>query len=118
MNYYKSRARRQRSALNEYFLEADRILRYLIGNDEKLETLIICNPYKQRFMTTDQEVYHALGSIKEYDEFNLKKLSKLFEMVSIRTVARKQVLTDEMVEELRAEALKSEQNERDRSQDT
>lgn len=96
--------------MNEYFLEAGRILRYLIGNDEKLETLIICNPYRQRFVTTDQEIYHALGSVKEYDDFNLKKLSKLFEMVSIRTVARKQVLTDSIVEELRAEALKNDQD--------
>lgn len=110
MNHYTNGERRQRSALNEYFLEADRILRYLIGNDEKLETLIICNPYMQRFVTTDQEVYHALAAVKDYDDFKLKKLSKLFEMVSIRAVARKKVLTDEMVEDLRAEALKSEQD--------
>ncbi|MBN1544639.1 hypothetical protein JW898_04205 [Candidatus Woesearchaeota archaeon] len=99
--------RRLRSALNEYFLDAGKILRYLIGNDDKLETLIICNPYRQRFVTTDQEVYHALGSVKEYDTFRLNRLSKLFEAVSVRTVARKQLLTDEIVERLRADALRS-----------
>ena len=108
MNPQDTRARRERSALNEYFLDAGKILRYLIGSDEKLETLIICNPYRQRFATTDQEVYHALGSIKEYDDFKLKKLSKLFEMVSIKPVMRKQVLTDSMVDTLRAEALRKE----------
>ena len=94
-----------RSAINQYFIDAPKVLRYLIGNDDKLETLIICNPYKQRFITTDQELYHAIGSIKEYDEFNLKKLSKFFEMVTVRTVAKKQLLTEERVEQLRAEAL-------------
>ena len=109
MNHQDTRSRRERSALKEYFMEARVILRYLIGNDDKLDTIIICNPHQQRFVTTDQEVYHALGSVKEYDNFKLKKLSKLFEMVSIRTVARKQVLTDDRVENLRSEALKIEQ---------
>ena len=109
MNYNENRTRRAKSALNEYFLEAGRILRYLIGSDDKLDTLIICNPYKQRFVTTDQEVCHALGSVKEYDSFRLKKLAKFFETVSIRAVARKQVLTDEVVEKLRSEALRKEE---------
>jgi hypothetical protein len=94
------------SALNEYFIEAGKILRYLIGNDEKLETLIIFNPHRQRFVTTDQEVYFAIASIKEYDSFKITKLSKLFENVAVRTVMKKQVLTEEMVEKLRADALK------------
>lgn len=107
MNHQDTRARRERSALKEYFIEAGMILRYLIGSDEKLDTIIICNPHRQRFVTTDQEVYHALGSVKEYDDFTLKKLSKLFETVTIRPVARKQLLTEELMEKLRAEALKT-----------
>ncbi|MBW2971967.1 hypothetical protein KY359_02925 [Candidatus Woesearchaeota archaeon] len=109
MNDYENQSRHSRpvrSTLNEYFVDAGKILRYLIGSDEKLETLIICNPYRQRFVTTDQELYHAIGSIKSYDEFKLNKLSKFFEMVSIRTVAKKQVLTDDTVDRLRAEALR------------
>jgi hypothetical protein len=117
MNHYQNDTRRPtsrpprhpRSALNEYFLDAGKILRYLIGGDEKMETLIICNPYRQRFITTDQEVYHALGSVKEYDEFRLNKLAKLFEVVSMRTVARKKLLTDEIVDKLRADALSNQQ---------
>ena len=116
MNNQDTRARRERSALKEYFIEAGTILRYLIGTDEKLDTLIICNPYKQRFVTTDQEVYHALGSVKEYDDFRLKKLSKLFETVTIKPVAKKQLLTDEIVDKLRAEALKSEQKSEQKSE--
>jgi len=90
----------------EYFIKAQHILRYLIGEDDKLDTLIICNPQKQRFITTDQELYHAIGSIKEYDTFKLNKLSKFFETVSVRTVAKKQLLTEDIVDKLRAEALK------------
>ncbi len=105
MNYYASEESRP-SMLNEMFLDAGKILRYLIGNDEHLETKIICNPEKRRFVTTDQELYHALGSVKEYDNFRLNKLAKLFEVVSVRTVSKKQLLTDEVVDKLRAEALR------------
>lgn len=105
MDDYQSETRRP-TALKELFIDGGKILRYLIRNDEKLDTLIICNPDQIRFVTTDQEVYHALGSVKEYDEFRLNRLAKFFEQVSIRTVARKQLLTDGIVEKLRANALK------------
>lgn len=105
MNDYAREPRRQ-SPVNAYMFKASAILRYLIGDDDRLETLIICNPDGQRFVTTDQEVYHALGSVKEYDSFKLNKLAKFFEVVTIRTVARKELLTDDIVENLRAEALK------------
>ena len=96
----------RRSQLNQYFIDAGKILRYLIGSDDKLETLIICNPHRQVFVTTDQELYHAIGSIKQYDDVKLNRLAKFFETVSVRTVAKKQLLTEEIVEKLRAEALK------------
>lgn len=95
-----------RSVINEQFISSAKLLRYLIGTDDELETFIICNPNKYRFVTTDQELYHALGSVKEYDNFKLNKLAKFFEMVSIKTVARKQLLTEEIVEALRINALK------------
>lgn len=106
MNYQQSGTRRDVGETSEYFIEADTILRYLIGSDDQLDTLLICNPKRQRFITTDQEVYHALGSVKSYDNFTLNKLSKLFETVSIRPVERKHLLTDEIVEKLRVEALR------------
>lgn len=104
MNDYRERPE-QVSAL---MIKAGAILRYLIGDDDGLETIIICNPKKQRLITTDQELYHAIGSIKDYDDFKLKKLSKFFETVTVRTVAKKQLLTEEIVEKLRSEALKDE----------
>jgi hypothetical protein len=95
-----------RSVINEHFISSAKLLRYLIGTDDELETFIICNPNKYRFVTTDQEIYHALGSVKDYDNFKLNKLAKFFEAVSIKTVARKQLLTEEIVETLRMNALK------------
>ncbi|MFC1741567.1 hypothetical protein ACFL3V_03455 [Nanoarchaeota archaeon] len=107
MDHYQNDMRR-RSQLNQVFIDAPKILRYLIGSDEKLETHIICNPHKHCFVTTDQEVYHALGAVKEYDNFRLNKLAKFFEAVSIRTVAKKQLLTEEIVDTLRHDALRKE----------
>jgi hypothetical protein len=107
MNDYENGTRHARSSVNEYFVDAGYILRYLIGNDDKLDTLIICNPNRQRFVTTDEALYHALGSIKAYDSFKPTKLAKFFEVVGVRSVAKKQVLTDAMVEKIRAEALRN-----------
>ena len=106
MEYANDSESARRSTLNEYFIDAGKILRYLIGSDDKLDTVIICNPNKQRFVTTDQELYHAIGSIKEYDSFKLNKLAKFFENVAVRTVAKKQLLTENIVENLRQEALR------------
>ncbi len=105
MEDYQDRSRPEQ--VSTLMIKAGAILRYLIGDDDELETLIICNPKRQILITTDQELYHAIGSIKEYDTFNLKKLSKFFETVSVRTVAKKQLLTDDVVERLRDEALKN-----------
>ena len=96
----------RRSALNELYLDAGKVLQYLLGVDDALDTLITCNPQRLRLTTTDQEVYHALGSIRDTDNFRLNRLTKFFESVSIRTVARKQVLTDALVAKIRLEALK------------
>ncbi|MFH1064624.1 MAG: hypothetical protein V1729_06075 [Candidatus Woesearchaeota archaeon] len=106
MDYHQPDTRRATPEVVEHFIEADTILRYLIGADDDLDTLIICNPKRQRFVTTDQEVYHALGSVKEYDDFRLNKLSKFFETVTINPVPRKALLTEPVVEILRAEALR------------
>jgi len=109
MDYYEDQEDNQEkrsSILNELYLDAGKILRYLIGSDDSLDTLIICNPNKLRLTTTDQEVYHALGSVKEYDAFKLNKLAKLFEVVSMRTVAKKKLLTEDILDKLRLEALR------------
>ncbi|MBI5398124.1 hypothetical protein HZB03_01550 [Candidatus Woesearchaeota archaeon] len=87
------------------FLNGATILRYLITDDEKLETAIICKQHDVEFTTTDQELYDALTCIKPYDSFKLQKLVKLLEAARVSGVASKHVLTEEKLEELRKEAL-------------
>ena len=95
------------SSIRTFYIDSSMLLKYLIGADDKLDTIIICNPDRLRFVTNDQDIYHALGSVKEYDSFRLNKLAKFFEVVSIRTVAKKELLTDDIVGKLRAAALKN-----------
>ena len=88
-------------------LNSEKILRYLIGSDDKLETTIICKPNALRVITTEQAIYEALGSIKEYDQFKLNKLVKLLEVVELRSAGKyKKVLKEEDVERIRGYALK------------
>lgn len=91
-------------------LDSEAILRYLIGDDEKLETAIICKEPTAEFATTDKEVYDALASLKPYDQFKINKLTKLFENVHIKsfkdmTGNEKPVLTFEEAEALRHSTL-------------
>ncbi|MBI4739826.1 hypothetical protein HY772_09925 [Candidatus Woesearchaeota archaeon] len=104
----QERAPRRRNA----FLNGATILRYLITDDEKLETAIICKQPDVEFTTTDQELYDALASVKPYDSFKLPKLVKLFEVSRVAGVMHKRVLTEEKLEALRKEALipKSDEN--------
>ena len=95
---------------NRRFLASEQILRYLIGNDEALETLILCKPADVELATSDFSLYEALGSVKPHDSFALNKLTKLLEavdVVSYRYAKRssKPVLREERVEELRRQAL-------------
>ena len=91
-------------------LDSATILRYLIGNDEEIDTLIMCKSSEIELVTTDFNVYEALASIKQYDEFKLNKLAKFFEAVEIKSYkelkGEKPILKDERVEELRRNALK------------
>ena len=83
------------------------LLRYLIGGDDALETMIICKPNQMRILTTEQALYEALGSIKEYDHFKLNKLVKLLEIIELRSANKKQVLKDADVQRIRNAALKN-----------
>jgi hypothetical protein len=87
-------------------LHAEEILRYLITEDEALNTLILCNPHQISLVTTDQDLYEALGSIRPYDAFQLNKLTKLLEIVHTQH-KHKPILTHERVEEIRKKALHS-----------
>jgi len=86
-------------------LNPEFILKYLIGNDEKADTLVMCNSSEVKLITTEQALYEALGCIKSYDDFKLNKLVKLLEVVEVQA-GEKAILKEERVEELRGKALK------------
>lgn len=91
-------------------LKASAILKYFLGTDDKIDTLIKCKPDNVELTCFDQSLYEALGSLKDYDEFDFHKLVKFLESVDIvsyrSNVQERPILTDERVEELRQEALK------------
>jgi len=88
-------------------LTSSAVLRFLIGNDDALETMILCKPNHLRIVTTEQALYEALGSVKEYDQFKLNKLVKLLEIIELRAATDKHILKDEDVERIRSTALKN-----------
>ena len=96
---------RKHRHIHKYFLKDIDILKYLLGNDEKLETLIICKPRDVHFQTTDNEVYRAFGSLKSYDEVQRPRITKFFESVQISSSCKK-LLTHDEVEEMRKKAVR------------
>ncbi|MBN1386056.1 hypothetical protein JW968_03715 [Candidatus Woesearchaeota archaeon] len=93
------------------FLRPDMILKYLITENDELNTLIMCGNAEIDFRMSDQGLYEALGSIKEYDGFRHPKLTKLLEVAEIMPFSKmagqpRHILTEDKVEELRAKALK------------
>jgi len=83
----------------------EHVLRFFISEDEQLDDLIILHHDKFEMCTTDKALYEAMGSIKEYDQFNKPKLAKFLEVVKILPEEKK-ILTHERVEQLRKLALK------------
>lgn len=94
------------------FLTAEAILRFLITENEELNTIIIYEPSKYELISTDQQVYEALASTKPDDEFSLIKLKKFFEIVLIKshenlTGEKRTLILDDKVKSIRKTALKS-----------
>jgi len=89
----------------KYFLKAEIILKYLITDDDAVDTLITCKSSEIDLVTTDYDVYCALTSIKKYDNFNFNKLKKLFEAVEITSYlqnhVQKPILKEDDVEKIR-----------------
>ncbi|GIU69476.1 MAG: hypothetical protein KatS3mg002_0712 [Candidatus Woesearchaeota archaeon] len=83
-----------------YYLTSEAILKYFMSNSEHIETLILCKGTEINIATTDFNLYEALGSIENRDNFSLSKLIKFLEVVKIEP-APKKILTHERVEELR-----------------
>jgi hypothetical protein len=95
---------------NSTVLQADGILKYFLGTDDDIDTLIKCKPSSVELVCLDQSLYEALGSLKDYDEFDFRKLVKFLEAVEIISYKfnlkrGRPVLTETRVEELRTAAL-------------
>ena len=92
------------------YLDAKTLLRYFIGTDDELDTLVMCKSSEIGLVTSDASLYEALGSIKDYDNFKLNKLTKLLEVCDITSFEhgmklKKPILTEKRVDELRNYAL-------------
>jgi hypothetical protein len=87
-------------AKQTYYLTSEAILKYLLNTSDQIDTLISCKGTETHLTTTDFNMYEALGSIKEEDNFKLNRLTKFLEVVHVETGA-KGILTHERVEELR-----------------
>ena len=92
------------------FLTAQAMLKYLMGNDDQMDTLIMCTPSEIELVTTDQQLYEAVGSTTPEDNIRMNKLTKLLEVVNIFPQKQTQnqersILKEERVEEVRKAAL-------------
>jgi hypothetical protein len=92
-------------------LSPENILKFFLGSDDEIDTLIKCKGSEIDFETYDCELYEALGCLKDYDNFKLNKLIKFLEVVDVLSYRRshykeKPILTHERVDELRKKALK------------
>jgi len=100
------------------YLKAGGIMRFLLETSKKIENLVMCKNNEVDLVTTDQDLYEALGSIKDYDNFNPRRLVKFLEVVEIGSLekvkgVKRTILTDEKVEELRKIALKESEGGKD-----
>ncbi|MBS3119598.1 hypothetical protein J4475_02135 [Candidatus Woesearchaeota archaeon] len=91
-------------------LSADSILKYLLGTDEAIATMIKCKSPDMQIVTTDLELYQAAGSLQKYDDVPVSRFAKLLEVVDITshrqiTGNEKPVLTHQHVDVLRTKAL-------------
>jgi hypothetical protein len=96
--------------LKKKYLPAHAILRFLMTDDEELNNIIIYEPSKYDLISTDQEIYEALSSIKDYNNMNMAKLKKFFEIVEINSHKKlmgeeRTIIIEEKVESIRKKAL-------------
>jgi len=83
-----------------YYLTSEAILKYFLNVSEHIDTLIMCEGTELNLTTTDFNLYEALGSLEERDNFNIGKLIKFLEVVHIEQGTKK-ILTHKRVDELR-----------------
>jgi len=92
------------------YLKPEDIVSFFLNTDDHVDTLIKCKATEVDLLTTDQDLYEALGSLKNPDNFELSKLVKFFESVNIISYKRttkkeKPVLSHDRVEQLRRAAI-------------
>jgi len=92
------------------YLKPEDILSFFLETDDNVDTLVKCKATEVELLTTDQDLYEALGSLQQPDKFELNKLVKFFESVDVISYKRttrkeKPILTHERVEQLRRVAL-------------
>jgi len=92
------------------YLDSQSLLKFFLGADDEVDTLIKCKGTEVDLITYDTDLYEALGSIKPYDNFQIQKLVKLFEVLDILSYRKnfgkeKPILTHERVDELRTGVL-------------
>ena|SRR3989344_4483701 len=93
-----------------FMLESHIILRYLVKDDDKIDTMVMCKKPDVELMAADFSVYEALASLKPNDNVKLNKLAKFFEVVDVVSYKyankkEKPIMKHERVEELRKLAL-------------
>jgi len=95
------------SMKQKVFLSPESILKYLLGTDDHIDTIISCRGSEFDLTTYDYNLYEAVGSIKPYDNFKMARLTKLLEVVKIIPLegTSRPILREERIEELRRLAL-------------
>lgn len=88
------------------YLTAESIYRFLLEQDDKLDTLILCKSSEVNLMTTDQSMYEALGSIEDKSKINFNKLVKLMEVTELLPFTQamkkpRQILTNQRADAIR-----------------
>lgn len=86
------------------YIKPEAILNYLLG-EEKLHTLITTQNTQVDLVTTDQNLYEALGSIEDRSKIDINLLVKFLEVTKIKPheeLAKEQrkVLTIERVKQI------------------
>lgn len=88
------------------YVKPEAILNYLKGEDN-LHTLITAQSSQVDLVTTDQNLYEALGSVEDRKEIDINLLVKFLEVVRIKPHeelmnTERKILTDNRVKEIRS----------------
>ena len=92
----------QNHILHRKHLSTSAMCKFLLETSEEIETLVLCKPSTIDLVTSDQEVYEAIGYANANGTLNPARLVKLIESVSIQPVQRI-ILTDEKITQIKEE---------------